>query len=301
MAGDGFPITDAQLGEIEAAVLHALEERSADGLSILGFGENGVAISWPTVNPTLVVKRVTSTDNDRDTALLTEALGSYVDGLSAHVDVAETALRSAPNAAGRNGIWLIQPLLRPDQLVESIMEETEPAADHPIVEAVTDLILRSTEERRAVPDAQFSNFGWVDDRLLLFDVSPPFVFDEHGNYDFDASFIDRAMPGLLRPVARKKFVDIVSDIASRRGSFQQAVMSLVRVGQEQWIEPVLEAFNPHLDPPLTADDVAARADRLHSDSQVLKKLMMAERFWSTRVRRRPYDIFITDSFTGELL
>jgi hypothetical protein len=301
MAGDGFSITDGELEEIETAVLNAFEERSADGLSILGFGENGVAIAWPTVNPTLVVKRVISTDNDRDTQLLTEALETYVAGLSVHVDVAETALRAVPNAVGRNGIWLVQPLLRPEQLVESIMETAEPSADHPIVQAVTELILKSTENPRAVPDAQFSNFGWVDDRLLLFDVSPPFLFDEQGNYDFDASFIDRAMPGVLRPVARKKFVEIVSDIASRRGSFQQAVMSLVRVGQEQWIEPVLEAFNPHLDPPLTVEDVATRADRLHKDSQVLKKLMRAERFWSTRVRQRPYDIFITDSFTGELL
>ncbi|MGI9614354.1 MAG: hypothetical protein ACR2QO_15695 [Acidimicrobiales bacterium] len=33
----------------------------------------------------------------------------------------------------------------------------------------------------------------------------------------------------------------------------------------------------------------------------LARCSMAERWWSTKVRRRPYDFFITDSFSGELL
>jgi|GEM_PF-6890948 len=34
---------------------------------------------------------------------------------------------------------------------------------------------------------------------------------------------------------------------------------------------------------------------------MLKKLMRAQRTWATKVRRQPYDTFITDSFSGELL
>lgn len=36
-------------------------------------------------------------------------------------------------------------------------------------------------------------------------------------------------------------------------------------------------------------------------SPLIARSSMAERWWSTKVRRRPYDFFITDSFKGELL
>jgi len=44
-----------------------------------------------------------------------------------------------------------------------------------------------------------------------------------------------------------------------------------------------------------------RAADLHKRSAMLKNFMRVQRAWATKVRRAPYDAFITDSFTGELL
>ena len=90
-------------------------------------------------------------------------------------------------------------------------------------------------------------------------------------------------------------------MGSRQGAFSQAAASLVRLGLDNWLDVTLEAFQPHLSEPLDRAAIKKKADSLHAESRGMKRLMQAERLWSTKVRRRPYDLFITDSFTGELL
>ena len=53
--------------------------------------------------------------------------------------------------------------------------------------------------------------------------------------------------------------------------------------------------------PLSSDEIHERISRMHGELKVMKRLMRAQRWWATKVRRQPYDTFITDSFTGALL
>lgn len=294
-------ISDAELSVVEDALLDGFRTRTSDGVDVLGFGETGVALSWPLGDGRLVLKRVLSVDGPADADEFTGHLRDYIAATSEHVRVADTELRALPNRDGRVAVYLVQDRFPADVLLESIMEVDEPSPDHPAVRAVIDAALRASATGRLGIDAQFQNFAWVEGELVLFDVGTPFVYEADGSYALDTAAVGRVMPAFMRRPARRKFAEIVCDIGSRRGSLEQAAMSLVRVGQERWLPAVLQLVNPHLDPPLDAPAVVARAQHLHRQSAGLKRLMRIERWWSTSVRRRPYDMFITDSFTGELL
>ncbi|MEM9465227.1 MAG: DUF6206 family protein [Actinomycetota bacterium] len=293
-------VSDPELLEVENALLDGFVTRRTDGVDVLGFGETGVALSWPRGDGRLVLKRVVSVADETEAEEFAGYLRDYVEAMSAFVTVAPTQVRTLRNRDDRVAIYLAQPRFAAEVLLETIMEVDEPSADHPAVRAVVDAALRASETGRLGIDAQFQNFAWIEDELVLFDVGTPFVFEADGSYALDTSVVGRVMPAFMRMPARRKYEEVVCDIGSRRGSLQQAAMSLVRVGQERWLPAVLEMVNPHLDEPLDHDAVVERAAHLHRQSAGLKRLMKLERWWSTRVRRRPYDMFITDSFTGEL-
>lgn len=294
-------VTDADLLEVENALLDGFRDRRTDGVDVIGFGETGVALSWPRGAGRHVIKRVVSVPERDEADDFVRQLGEYVEALSAHVRVAPTDVRALENRDGRHAIFVVQPLYGKDDLVETIMERQEPSPDHPILQQVVDVVLRTSEGGRLGVDAQFQNFAWVDDELVLFDIGTPLTFEADGSYAYDTSVVGRVMPAPLRRVARRKYEEIVADIGSREGALKQAAMSLVRVGQERWLPAVLEVVNPHLAAPLEEQAVVDRAAFLHRQSAGLKKMMRLERWWSTSVRRRPYDMFITDSFTGEIL
>ena len=294
-------LLDPDLLEVEHALLDAFVTRRVEGVDVLGFGETGVALRWSRGDVDVVLKRVVSVGDDAEADKLAGYLHEYVDAVSEFVRVATTEVRTVRNRDGRLAMYLVQPRFSAETLVETIMETEEPSSEHPAVRAVIDVALKASETGRLGIDAQFQNFAWVDEELVLFDVGTPLLFDADGSSALDPHIVDRVMPAFMRPPARRKFAEIICDIGSRRGSLEQAAMSLVRVGQQRWLPTVLEMVNPHLDPPLDHEAVVERAEHLHRQSGGLKRLMRLERWWSTRVRRRPYDMFITDSFTGEIL
>ncbi|MEM8706836.1 MAG: DUF6206 family protein [Actinomycetota bacterium] len=294
-------VSDDDLLAVEHTLLDGFRDRRTDGVDVIGFGETGVAISWPRGDGRFVIKRVVSVPDPDEAADFARQLGEYVDAAAEHVRVAPTDIRTLPNRDGRHALFIVQPLYANEQLVETIMEHDEPSPDHAVVRTIVDVVLRATETRRLGVDAQFQNFAWIDGEPVLFDIGTPLMFEADGTYAYDTSVVGRIMPAPLRRVARRKYEEVVIDIGSREGALQQTAMSLVRVGQERWLPAVLDVVNPHLAAPLDADAVVARAAHLHRQSAGLKKMMRLERWWSTRVRRRPYDMFITDSFTGEIL
>ena len=73
------------------------------------------------------------------------------------------------------------------------------------------------------------------------------------------------------------------------------------MGLDDWLEPVVATLNDVLDEPLDAATIRERTAKRHKDMIQLKKIMMLQRLWATKVRRQPYDFFITDSWTGEIV
>ena len=293
------PISDGELEALDRRIAAALLQRSVDGLRVLGMGEAGLALAWPDDEPAVVVKRLWVSDSAADAQAQFDRIRDYMSRLEPFIGVAPTDLRAIVADSGRTVPFMIQPMYRREQLVERILEVDEPSPDHPVVTSLTEAILLSGADGRQALDAQFTNFAWVEGGLVFFDLGSPFMYDEDGNSEDVPGVLD-SLPAFLRPVLRKQIQGTMNRLGGRRFTFRQAAISLPRIGQERWLAPALEAFNEHLDDPLTVEEIHTRISRMHRELKVFKSLMRAQRAWATRVRRRPYETFITDSFTGEL-
>lgn len=296
------PITDDELRAVDRKVADALSARSLDDLNTLGFGELGVPLAWPDQAPALCVKRLLATNDRADSEWLFERVERYVAGLSPHLAITPTELRVITNDAGRWASYLIQPVLAKDRLVENILESEAPAKDHPIVVAVRDACVAVMDDGGVAVDSQFSNFAWDGSELAFFDIGTPFLYDENGRVDRDFGPLLDSMPAILRPLAGREAVRIANELGGRRGNLEHAAISIARMGLDSWIDPVVETFNEVIDnEPLVASDIRDRLSKRHKDMVQLKKIMQLQRAWVTKVRRQPYEYFITDSFTGEIL
>ena len=292
-------LSDEELTELDRRIAKALRERSVEGLQVLGMGEAGLALAWPDDTPTMVVKRLWVSDSAADAQAQFKRIREYCSRLAPFVEIAPTDLRAIVADSGRTIPFMVQPLYPKEQLVEHVLEVDEPRPDHPIVTSLTDAVILSGADGRQALDAQFTNFAWIDKKLVFFDLGSPFMYDESGNAEDVPGVLD-SMPAILRPILRKQVQGTMNRLGGRRFTFRQAAISLPRIGQDRWLAPALDAFNEHLEDPLTVEEIHTRISRMHKELKVMKSLMRAQRAWSVRVRRRPYETFITDSFTGEL-
>lgn len=292
-------LSDEELKELDRRIAKALRERSVEGLQVLGMGEAGLALAWPDDQPTAVVKRLWVSDSAADAQAQFERIREYISRLAPFVEIAPTDLRAIVADSGRTIPFIVQPLYPKEQLVEHVLEVDEPSSDHPIVTSLTEAIVLSGADGRQALDGQFTNFAWVENKLVFFDLGSPFMYDENGNAEDVPGVLD-SLPAILRPVLRKQVQGTMNRLGGRRYTFRQAAISLPRIGQDRWLVPALNAFNEHLDDPLTVEEIHTRISRMYRELKVMKSLMRVQRAWAVGVRRRPYETFITDSFTGEL-
>lgn len=302
MDNQTFDITDDELLDVEKLTLEAMANRSTEGLDVLGFGEIGVPLGWPFDEPRMCVKRIISSNSQADIDEMVNGVREYIAGLEPHVDIVPTELRTIVNEHGSTVFYLVQPLIPRDELLENVLADTTPTADHPAIVAVRDASVATAKDREFSLDSQFSNFRWTDDKLSFFDVGTPCRLTSAGEAAPLPRVVLLAIPAIVRPIAHKETLKVFNGLASTRGNLHHAARSLARLGLDDWIRPVVDTFNEVIDDePLVADDIRAAMKELQKDVKSLKNLMRAQRFWSEKVRREPYTFFITDSFTGEFL
>jgi hypothetical protein len=297
-----FGFSDEDLLVADREILRALESRSVDHLKVLGFGENGVAIAYPTAAPTVAFKRMLGLESDAAADRSLDEIRAYVRSVEPHVAVAPTELRKIRSDNGLVARIMIQQLYPEEQLVEKILEHERPSPTHPIVVELREAVLAVSHDGRQGLDAQFTNFAWSGERLVFFDVGLPFMYDEDGRCVTDLSEFVLKLPTPLRGFADSHGRKVLSEVGgSVRGCFIWAGASLVHLGLDEWLEPAVEAFNEVLDEPLDTEILRRKAAEVRRGSRVFKNLMRVQRAWATKVRRQPYDAFIPMGFHGKLL
>jgi hypothetical protein len=297
-------IAREDLLQAEAAIVRAFDEQSIDHLRVIGFGELGLAIGWPTEAPEVIVKRqapgppsAVASDEKRMIAYQ-EALR---DG---GVSVLPNAFEQVTLADGTVAPYIVQPIVDANDLVENILPNEKPSADHPILMALRDLvvaIVSDTPQLGLSVDAQITNFFWKDDQLHILDTTPPLIWDGNGGPFYDVGNYLRALPAPLRSTALRITRRVGDDYRTAHGTLYRTVVYLKRIGLEAWVEPAITCFNAALDSPIERAAVEKEYEQAIKDFPRIKLLARMQRAWTRRVRRQRYEFFITDSFDGKIL
>lgn len=295
-------VDDATLEAAETAIADAIERRDASDLTVLGFGEIAVAIGWPAASPTAVLKRTVVYRERAHCQQHMDAVADYVARLGKRgAAVIPTTVYVVERADGRFVGYAAQPVVPKSLLAETVLESDEPRADHPLLTAVRDYTVAHATPELSV-DMQIPNFAWDGERLVLLDITTPFMFTADGELDFELRpEIFGLFPAPMRRLALKEAMRIAHIYRSVPETLSFVVSLLYRIDQERWALAAAENFESELTEPLDLDAAETEHRRLVKVLPFLSRCSMVQRWWATKVRRRPYDFFITDSFSGDLL
>ncbi len=295
-------VDDISLEAAEAAISDAIERRDASDLTVLGFGEISVAIGWPTAAPSVVLKRTVVYRDRADCERHMKSVADYVERLGQRgAAVVPTSVHVIERGDGRFAGYAAQPVVPKSLLAETVFKTDEPRSDHPLLTAVRDYAVQHVTPELSV-DMQIPNFAWDGERLVLLDITTPIVFTTDGEYDFEVTpEIFALLPAPMRRMALREVMRILHIYQSVPDALSFVVSLLYRIDQQRWAPAAAENFAAELTEPVDLDKAEAEHRRLVKVLPFLARSSMAERWWSTKVRRRPYDFFITDSFSGELL
>lgn len=294
--------TSDEFSAVEAAVREALRRRSVDDLNILGFGELTLAIGWPSAEPTAVFKRIGVHRDHKITERQVDQVGDYLRRLdAAGVPVLPTVSHLVDRGDGSWVGYVAQPLVPKELLAETTIARDDPEPEHPIVVALRRFMLDHATPQLSA-DMQITNFAWDGERLVLLDVTTPLVFAADGSWKFrEIARTADLLPAVLRPPAVKLMTDTVSRYRNPDEAAALVLGFFHRIGQERWVPAVAESFRDVLTEPVDLEAVAADHQKLSKAIPFLKRSCLTQRWWSEKVRRRPYEYFITNSYSGTIL
>lgn len=295
-------IDDGALQAAEAAISTAIQRRDASDLTVLGFGEIAVAVGWPTASPAAVLKRAPVYANRAHCERHMASVGEYVERLvAAGAAVIPTSVHVVERSDGRYVGYAVQPVVPKALLAETVLKTDEPHADHPLLTAVREYTVKHATPELAV-DMQIPNFAWDGENLVLLDITTPFMFTANGELDVEITpEIFAILPAPMRRLALREAMRIAHIYQSVPDTLSFVISLLYRIDQQRWAPAAAENFASELTEPVDLDAAEAEHRRLVKVLPFLARSSMAQRWWATTVRRQPFDFFITDSFSGDLL
>jgi hypothetical protein len=286
-------LAEEDLRQLEAEVERALGAADESGLRVLGYGEISLVLGCPAANPAFACKRLPVFPSRARFEDYRETLEDYLAQLRERgIDVVETELRPVERADGTIAGYAVQPVLAPETLATSILRDSDPAAEHPLVEAVVEAAFAAIGPHLGI-DAQLSNWTWEEGRLRYLDVTTPMIWDADGRPRLDFDLLVRPLPAPMRwPTKRFLAPKILDGYRKRRGVMSDLCGNLIKERLESWIPAFLDAGNRGLEERMTEQQVRSyyRSDRRLWG--LLLALRHLDRSWQRRVRRRPYPFLL---------
>lgn len=284
-------LTQAEIEELDASVVAALEARDNSGLHVVGYGELSIALGYPAEDPHVVCKPTAPyTPDELDDYL--EVVRQYLEALAEiGIDVVPTSLMIVERGDRLVG-YQIQPRLDAESMADRVLAAAEPDAEHPFLEALAEII--GSLSNRVSIDSQVTNWSWDGASATSVDVGTPFFWDESGAPMLDVAPLFRAIPAPLRSFAMKDVAKLLERYKHPRNVAADVVAMLYRIGLDEWVQPTLTALNRELrlDPPIAESEAHAIMAADLKAMPRLKRLQKLERAWVTTVRRRRYDYFV---------
>lgn len=278
----------AELQELECHVRAALRSGDQSALRTLGWGEVGPVLGWPAERPEFALKRLPPFASRGACEAFALVLRDYLAALAAHgLECVPTEVRVVDDADRTIG-YVIQPRLPQDYLAAELLRAADPAAGHPVIEAIVDADITIPRSLLAL-DGQASNYAWVDGRLLYVDLTTPLLFDDAGRLRMDIDLLLGSLPAVLRPAVRRWVVPgLLRRFRDPRAVLVDMLGNLLKERLDAWLPVAIAATAGRVDPPLTVEEVrrSYRSDALLWE--VLLRLRRIDRGWQHHMRRREY-------------
>lgn len=286
-------LSDSELHVLDDFVEQALTSDDERELPVLGYGEISLVLCWPAASPQYACKRLPVFPSKERFDAYRRTLDDYVAALeAAGVRVADTEMRAVERSDGTVAGYVVQPILPHDALAPELLRRADPAAGHPLVEAVVATAADAVGPRLGL-DAQLANWTWDERGLTYIDVSTPLLWSRDGRPRLDMELIAEAFPGILRrPLRRFVAPGILDTYRDLRKVYLDVTGNLLKERLERWLPAFLDRLNRRIEQPLTEGEVQAyyRSDaRLWS---ALLRLRRIDRTWRRRIRRRPYPFLL---------
>ena len=293
MSRGAATLPDSDLHHLDDLVERALASGDESDLPVLGYGEISLVLCLPAENPDFACKRLPVFSSRRRFDAYRETLEDYLAALeAAGVRVVDTEMRAVERADGTVAGYVVQSILPSGGLAPGILRSTEPAAGHPLVEAVVATAAGTVGPRLGL-DAQLANWTWSEEGLTYLDVSTPLIWSADGRPRLDMDLIAQAFPAVLRwPLRRFVAPGIVETYRDLRKVYLDVTGNLLKERLDPWLPAFLDRLNRRIEKPLTETEVRSyyRSDaRLWSALLRVRKL---DRAWRRRVRRRPYPFLL---------
>ncbi len=286
-------ISEGELRQLDAEVKSALDHGDESRLLVLGGGEISLVLGWPPADPAFACKRLPIFPTRARFDAYQQTLLDYLDALRERgVDVVETAL--IPIACEDSTIagYAVQPVLPAETLAPAVLADRDPAAGHPLVNAIVETAFETIGPRLGI-DAQLSNWTWEKGRLRYLDVTTPMIWAADGSPRLDLDLLARSLPAIARwPVRRFLAPRILDGYRHRRGVANDLLGNLIKERLGAWLPAFLEPVNRSLDPPISEQEVRRY---YRSDARLwgwLLRIRRLDRAWQRHVRRRPYPFLL---------
>jgi hypothetical protein len=282
-----------ELAELEAAVRRAITTHDDSAITVVGYGEITTVVEWTVGSDPVACKRLPGL---ADAA----AFESYKDGVHRYiaelattgVDVPKTVVHSVTAPDGTVTAYCVQAVLPATSLLPRVMNECGDSVAVGIFEQLVALVAATVTDRVGL-DAQLSNWAWHEDRLRYFDISTPFLRDEHGREAFDVELHISSVPWALRGLVRAFFLDTILDkYYTNRGALLDLLGNMIKERLEELLPAFVEVANRVVSPPFTVTEIEKyyRGDaRLWALLQALRR---GDRWWQNTIRRRPYPFLL---------
>ena len=281
---------------IEATVRRAIDERNPDLLTVVGNGELTIALRWEHEGAPLVVKRVPPFPHRAAADEYTALVRAHVADLEQRgVRCVTTELHSLQRNDDTVVVYHCQPLLASELLADQILRADIESADHPVVAAVVDHVVRVVGD--GIPlDAQIANWYWFEGQVWQLDLSTPLNVDERGDICFDSTGFQREYPAPLRRLVYKELMKVAPGFSEVDWVLTDILTQLHRQGLERWCPAVTDAAARRgrtIDP-------AEGKRRFDADAKfypTLLRMKRLQRAWMQRTGRQ-YDTLLpaTTSF-----
>lgn len=289
--------SDVDLETLNAQVEAAIARGSPDGLRIIGYGEVTLVIAWPRENPRYAIKRLALFSSQKRFDDYAALVTIYCQKLEARgVGVVDTQVQGIAGADGQVRGYLVQPFIAKEQLLTHIMRHCTEPRGRELLDELARLICTGINDEVGM-DAAIPNWALVDGRFETFDISTPWLRDGKGRDLIDLDHLLQVYPWIVRGLLKRfVFNEILDGVHSPRLIILDTAVQMLRWGNENWLDLLLEVANPRLDEPVTRKQVE---DRFAFDLRIyplMDRLRKLDRWWQKNVRRRPYGTLLPNSY-----